>query len=113
MKVHELEPQQFCALLWAMSTFKIEMGNIIYNEAKEYIIREKAKIVIQSLEPDSLTSLAFALNNILRESSDLILEISKLVSKNIVLSLVIHIELNHTLQSSHFCRLFASICTHK
>lgn len=66
MKVNELEPQQFCALMWAMSTFKIEMGNLIYNEAKEYIIREKAKMVIQNLEPDSLTSLAFALNNVLK-----------------------------------------------
>ncbi|CAD8105552.1 unnamed protein product [Paramecium sonneborni] len=85
LEINRLDPEQFCAFLWALSTYQIEMGDLNLNDSKQFIIKQQAEIILEKIPPETLPSLAFSLFHILKDQSDLILKISKLTQQNITI----------------------------
>lgn len=73
LSIQQLEPQSFSALLWGISTFRIEVGHLNLNDAKQYLISQKAFQVLELLEPESLPTFAFSIKNVLSDSNELVL----------------------------------------
>ncbi|CAD8180445.1 unnamed protein product [Paramecium octaurelia] len=85
LEINKLDPEQFCAFVWALSTYQIEMGDLNLNDSKQFIIKQQAEIILEKIPPETLPSLAFSLNHILKEKNELILKISKLTQLNITI----------------------------
>ncbi|CAD8110424.1 unnamed protein product [Paramecium sonneborni] len=85
LEINRLDPEQFCAFVWALSTYQIEMGDLNLNDSKQFIIKQQAEIILEKIPPDTLPSLAFSLYHIIKDQSELILKISKLTQKNITI----------------------------
>ncbi|KAM3131391.1 hypothetical protein pb186bvf_016463 [Paramecium bursaria] len=83
VKSADMDPQQYNAFLWALSIFKVETGALRLNDQQEFLVQQKSDQIIDLIQPETLPSLAFALNTLLKDSSQLVLKISKSVQNNL------------------------------